>query len=103
MTGREDTVERRTSQRKHPGYDVYVLTWVALLILTAITVTVAGMHLGRLSAMTAVVIAAIKASLVLYFFMHLKYEGTLFKVMVYVTLAVFVVFIGITYLDIVFR
>jgi cytochrome c oxidase subunit 4 len=96
-------VARHTTDEEHSGYDVYILTWVALLVLTAVTVTVAGMHLGRLSAVTAVLIAAIKASLVLYFFMHLKYENRLFRTMVYVTLATFVVFIGITYLDILFR
>jgi len=96
-------VHKHNSEEEHAGYDVYVLTWVALLVLTAVTVTVAGMHLGRLSAMTAVLVAAVKASLVLYFFMHLKYENKLFKTMVYITLATFVVFIGITFLDILFR
>ena len=94
---------RHKTDEEHSGYDVYVLTWVALLILTAVTVTVAGMHLGRLSAVTAMLIAAVKASLVLYFFMHLKYENRLFRTMVYVTLGTFVVFIGITFLDILFR
>ncbi len=96
-------MERNRADQEHTGYDVYILTWVALLILTAITVTVAGMHLGKISAMTAVLIAAVKAGLVLSFFMHLKYENRLFKTMVYVTLATFTVFIGLTFLDILFR
>ena len=94
---------RHKTDEEHSGYDVYVLTWVALLILTAVTVTVAGMQLGRFSAVTAILIAAIKASLVLYLFMHLKYENKLFRTMVFLTLATFVVFIGITFLDILFR
>ncbi len=57
----------------------YVIIWVMLLALTGITITVAGMHLGRFSTLTALVIASIKASLVLWFFMHLKYEKRLFK------------------------
>jgi cytochrome c oxidase subunit 4 len=96
-------VDNDKTDHEPSGYDVYVLTWVALLMLTAITVTVAGMHLGKLSALAAVLIAAIKASLVLYLFMHLKYENRLFRTMVYITLATFTVFIGITFLDILFR
>lgn len=91
------------SDQGHTGFDVYVLTWVALLILTAITVTVAGMHLGKFSVLTAVAIAAVKASVVLYFFMHLKYERPLFRTMVYVALGTLAIFIGLTFTDILFR
>ncbi|MEJ2720611.1 MAG: cytochrome C oxidase subunit IV family protein [bacterium] len=94
---------RNGTDQEHTGYDVYVLTWVALILLTAVTVTVAGMHLGRLSVLTAVTIAGVKASLVLYFFMHLKYENRLLRTMVYVALATFTVFIALTFLDILFR
>jgi cytochrome c oxidase subunit 4 len=85
------------------GIDVYLLTWIALLILTAVTVTVAGMHLGKISPLTAVVIAGVKASIVLSFFMHLKYEKSLFRTMVYVAIGVFVIFIGLTFTDVLFR
>lgn len=85
------------------GVDGYVLTWVALLILTAVTVTVAGMRLGRLSVLTAVVVAAVKATIVFSFFMHLKYEKPLFRTMVYVVIGVLAVFIGLTFTDILYR
>jgi len=85
------------------GIDVYVLTWIALLILTAVTVTVAGMHLGRISVLTAIVIAAVKATIVLSFFMHLKYEKPLFKTMVYLAIGALAVFIGLTFTDILYR
>jgi cytochrome c oxidase subunit 4 len=97
------TVKDEHSGEQHVGYDVYILAWVALLILTAVTVTVAGLHLGRLSVLTAVAIAGVKASVVLFFFMHLKYEKPLFRTMVYVTLGALVVFIGLTFTDILFR
>ena len=97
------TVKDDHTEQEPTGYDVYILTWVALLILTAVTVTVAGLHLGKLSVLTAVVIAAVKASLVLYFFMHLKYEKPLFRTMVFVTIGVLVIFIGLTFTDILYR
>ena len=89
--------------RERTGFDVYVLSWVALVILTAITVTVAGMHLGKLSVFTAVIIAAVKATVVLFFFMHLKYEKPLFRTMVCIALGALVVFIGLTFTDILYR
>lgn len=91
------------TERPHTGLDVYVLSWVALVILTAVTVTVAGMRLGKLSVFTAVVIAAVKATVVLFFFMHLKYEKPLFRTMVCIALGVLVIFIGLTFTDILYR
>ena len=91
------------SQHEHTGYGIYVITWVSLLALTAITVTVAGMHLGKLSVLTALVIAGVKASVVLSFFMHLKYESTLFKIMFFVLLMTLTIFIGLTFFDPLFR
>lgn len=91
------------TERGRTGIDVYVRSWVALLVLTAITVTVSGMHLGKLSVFTAIVIAAAKATVVLFFFMHLKYEKPLFRTMVCVALGALVVFIGLTFTDILYR
>jgi len=85
------------------GTRTYVFIWIALLALTAITITVAGMHLGRFSILTALVIASIKASFVLWFFMHLKYEKPLFKYMLLVPIATLTVIIGLTFLDIWYR
>jgi cytochrome c oxidase subunit 4 len=83
----------------------YVLVWVGLLILTGITVSLAGMNLGRFSISMALVIAAVKSGLVLNYFMHLKYEKGLwiFKLMIPSILAILVLFIGLTFFDVAFR
>ena len=94
---------KTNSRHQHHGYGVYLVTWLTLLVLTVITVTVAGMSLGSLSVFTAVFIAAVKASAVLYFFMHLREESTLFKVMVFVSLTTLTIFIGLTFFDTLFR
>jgi cytochrome c oxidase subunit 4 len=47
---------------------------VALLILTALTVAASRMHLGMFEAPVAFLIAAVKAGLVMGFFMGLKYD-----------------------------
>jgi len=85
------------------GYGVYVLAWLTLLLLTSITTTAAGLNFGHFSVFVALVIAAIKATIVVYLFMHLKYESKLFHVMVLIVLLTLVVFIGLTFTDTLFR
>jgi cytochrome c oxidase subunit 4 len=85
-------------------YRTYVWVWVGLMILTGMTVSIAGMGVGRLSILIVLAIAAIKSGLVLSYFMHLKYEtGMLFKLMIPIVLAVLTIFIGLTFTDIAFR
>ena len=85
-------------------YRTYVWVWVGLMILTGMTVSMAGMNLGRLSILIVLAIAAIKSGLVLSYFMHLKYEtGLLFKLMIPIVLAALTIFIGLTFTDIAFR
>jgi cytochrome c oxidase subunit 4 len=95
-----------TGEEKFHGmkYRTYVWVWVGLLILTGMTVSLAGMNLGRLSIAIVLAIAAIKSGLVLGYFMHLKYEtGLLFKLMIPIVLAALTIFIGLTFTDIAFR
>lgn len=85
------------------SYGTYFITWFALLILTAITVTAAGFNFGSLSVTVALAIATVKASVVLAWFMHLKHEGRLFHVMIWLTLVTLAIFIGLTFTDVLFR
>ena len=57
------------------SYGTYFLVWLGLVALTAVTVTIAGIHLGSLTLITAMLIAAVKTTLVGYHFMHLKYKN----------------------------
>jgi len=91
------------SHHEPAGYGIYFVTWFALLILTAITVTAAGFDFGNMSVTVAMAIATVKASIVLAWFMHLKYEGKLFHVMIWLTLVTLAIFIGLTFTDVLFR
>ena len=85
-------------------YRTYVWVWIGLMILTGMTVSMAGMNIGRLSIVIVLAIAAMKSGLVLSYFMHLKYEtGLLFKLMIPIVLAALTIFIGLTFTDIAFR
>lgn len=85
------------------NYSVFFLVWIGLIVLTGLTVVVAGTNLGSLSVLTAIAIAAIKTTLVLLFFMHLKYESGLLKLMVIIAVLVMAIFIGFTFFDVSYR
>ena len=76
---------------------------ITLLVLTAITVEVADLELGPLSVFTALIIASIKGTTVLTYFMHLKYDKPIYRIMVGGVFLLFALIIGITFIDYVFR
>ncbi len=60
------------------GPKTLIMVWAALTILTCVTVYIATVDFGRsLNIISAMVIASIKASIVAYYFMHLKFEDKL--------------------------
>jgi len=62
----------------HPPHVVpaslFLKVLTALLILTVLTVVVGQFHFGSANMLIAMAIAAVKASLVMTFFMHLKWD-----------------------------
>jgi len=62
------------------GYGIYVVVWLGLLALTGLTVAVAGINIGGFTVFTALIIASVKAYLVLAIFMHLRSESKMFTV-----------------------
>jgi cytochrome c oxidase subunit 4 len=68
---------------------VFTAVFVTLLMLTIITYVVSFMGLGAASLPVAMTVAAIKATLVIGWFMHLKYEDR-FYMFVFVTSFLFI-------------
>lgn len=56
-------------------YWIYPAVWGMLIVLTVLTVLVAGVDLGGWNVPMAIAIATLKAALVALFFMHLRFEG----------------------------
>jgi len=54
---------------------LYYGIWITLLILTGVTVGAATVDLGPFNTVVALVIASLKAVLVILFFMHVKYSS----------------------------
>ncbi len=86
------------------NYRSYLWVWLGLIILTGTTVSLAGMPFGHWPIVIALAIAGTKSGLVLNYFMHLRSERMLiFKIIIPLVMAVFLVFIILTFADIAFR
>ncbi|WP_103019968.1 cytochrome C oxidase subunit IV family protein [Salinibacter altiplanensis] len=75
----------------------------ALIVLTGLTVGVAYVPLGPLTVPVALGIAGLKATLVVLFFMHLKYDNPVNALTFTIGTIFVVVFVTITLLDTAFR
>jgi cytochrome c oxidase subunit IV len=84
-------------------YPMLVRVWVLLVLLTAILVVVSTRFHEALAMWAMLVITPVKAGLVMFYFMHLKYEKTLLKALVVITLFVLIIFIGLTFSDLSYR
>ncbi len=84
-------------------YKTFMIIWIALLVLTGITVWVAQHNLGPLNIWVALGIATLKSGLVVAVFMHMKYEDRLFKLSLLSALAILAIFIGLTFFDVLYR
>jgi len=58
---------------------IYLLIFTVLLVMTGVTVQVAYLDLGFMNTVAALGIACFKASLVVLYFMHLRYSSSLPK------------------------
>jgi len=103
---------KETTQQNHEGHDVHIVsykdhfgTWLGLIILTIMTVTVSvfGADIYTLSVLTALLIASTKALIVAFYFMHLKYDPKIYQIMIAIVLILFLAFIVLTLVDYVDR
>jgi cytochrome c oxidase subunit 4 len=80
-------------------FRVLLAVWAALMVLTVITVAATWVDLGNLNLWIAMAIATVKATLVVLYFMHMRYDRP-FNAIVFVSALAFVaLFIGIALID----
>lgn len=93
------------SEHKHEPVPqrTFIYVWIALLVLTGITIAVSRIHLGVWHVWVSLAIAAIKSSLVIMIFMHLKQEQLLFKIGLIIMLVILTIFIGLNFFDVLYR
>jgi cytochrome c oxidase subunit 4 len=85
------------------GYRTLTGIWLALLVLTVLTVAITRVELGGYKVVSALAIACLKAGLVIAVFMHMKYEGRLLRWLLFLALVTLAIFIGLTFFDVVYR
>lgn len=93
----------RDTHDHQPTAGTYVAVWAILIALTGVTVGVAFLEFGKWAKFTALLIATLKATLVVLYFMHLRHERGLVPISILVALASFGVFLILTFADYSFR
>ncbi len=77
----------------------YITIFGALMVLSAITVGAAFVNLGSLNPIVAMLIAGIKATLVILYFMHVKFSSRLVKITVVLSLFFVAILFAETLMD----
>lgn len=78
---------------------VYLGIFAALMVLTIITVAVAWVDLGSLNIMVALGVAVVKATLVVLYFMHVKYSSKLTWIVIGAGVFWLAILLGLTMAD----
>jgi len=84
-------------------YKVLAKILVILMFLTFLTISVTSFNLAAFTVTIALLIAGVKAFLVLTYFMHLKYESMLLRILVATVFVLFVIIVLITFIDYSYR
>jgi caa(3)-type oxidase, subunit IV len=88
------------SEKHHiTSYSTYVFVLIVLLLLVSISVGVTHMGLKAWTVGVALLIMCAMASIILIYFMHLKFDHILLKILVGGVFLLFATFIGITLLE----
>ncbi len=68
-------------RKPHHSSSGYLVIWLVLLVLTGAAVTIAGLDLGQVSILGTILCAWLMGTLVVLFFMGIRYINRIFKIM----------------------
>jgi cytochrome c oxidase subunit 4 len=85
------------------SWKVYLTVFIALGVLTTLSVVRTGFDFGPLNLIVALGVAAAKSALVVLYFMHVRYSSRLTGVVIAAALAFFVILVFLTGTDYVSR
>ena len=88
---------------RHPTLKTYFAVFAALMVLTALTLWAAFQHLGAWNTPVALGIAVTKATLVVLFFMHVRYSPKLTSLVISSSILFLIILFVITMSDYVSR
>jgi cytochrome c oxidase subunit 4 len=78
---------------------LYITIFASLMVLTGVTVGAAFVDLGQFNFLVAMIIAVFKASLVVWYFMHVKHQSHLTKLTVATGMFFLVILLTMTLVD----
>ncbi len=84
-------------------YRTFVRVWLLLLALTSVLVATSMLFHQALSVWAMLILTPIKAGLVFFYFMHLKYEKPYLRALFFLALGLLIILIGLLFFDILNR
>lgn len=88
------------SDKPHIGLPTYFGVFVALMVLTTLTVWVAFQDFGALNNVIALGIAVIKSTLVVLYFMHVIHSTPLTKIVLISSVFFFLILVAFVFADV---
>ncbi|MEJ2695831.1 MAG: hypothetical protein P8013_04210 [Candidatus Sulfobium sp.] len=85
------------------SYRTYIMTWLFLLFLLALNISVSQVLVKGITVLLNIIIASCMAVTNLVFFMNLRYEGKFLRLMVSMAILVLTLIILFTFSDVLFR
>jgi cytochrome c oxidase subunit 4 len=99
-----DTGESVEPHHGHgPTTKMFIGVWIALLVATGLTVWISLINLGEWSAAVALIIATFKATIVVLFFMEIKYQTKMTKTVLLSAFFFLALLLGLTMSDYISR
>ena len=104
MDAQHDTTVAHDDHDDHiVPYKVFIIVWAALVGLTLVTVGASHLDLKQMTMFTALLIATIKGSLVILYFMHMRWDRPVLAYFLIACLLTYAIFVALTFTDYSFR
>ena len=98
------------SDPANPGHEEHLLSyrtivsvWVGLVVLTLVTVGASQTDLKHMAIFAAILIACAKSTLVVMYFMHLRFEKRVFTWFFVTAIGTYAIFLILTFADYFYR
>ena len=85
------------------SYKTQLVVLGALVVFTFISVMITRLEMGPFNTAAAMLIAGIKAAIVMSWFMHLKFDNKIFLIFTVLVITVFLLVLYVTFFDYLYR
>jgi cytochrome c oxidase subunit 4 len=92
-----------TTESNHPSVTLIATIFAALFVLLGLTVGAAQVNLGRWNFVVAMLIASAKASLIMQYFMQMKYARSLIRLFAFSSFLWLAVLFSLIFCDVLTR